>query len=32
MTHGSFSGNGYKEIEVEGQRFKVLMGTGNEHI
>jgi hypothetical protein len=28
LTHGTFSGNGYKKIEVEGSNFKVLMGTG----
>lgn len=28
LAHGTFSGNGYKKIEVEGLNFKVLMGTG----
>lgn len=32
MTHGTFSGNGYKKIEVEGQNFKVLMGTDPEEV
>ena len=27
LAHGAFSGTGYKEIDVEGQRFRVLMGT-----
>eukprot|EP01041_Mallomonas_annulata_P006898 gene6898-14006_t len=26
-THGQFSGTGYKVIDVEGQKFRVLMGT-----
>jgi len=26
-THGQYSGNGYMNIEVEGQNFRVLMGT-----
>jgi hypothetical protein len=27
LAHGTFSGTGYKMIEVEGMEFKVLMGT-----
>lgn len=27
LVHGTFSGTGYKMIEVEGMEFKVLMGT-----
>jgi len=31
-THGTFSGNGYKQIEVEGLKFKVLMGTDPDEV
>lgn len=31
-THGEFSGNGYKQIEVEGLQFKVLMGTDPDEV
>lgn len=31
-AHGQFSGSGYKEIEVEGMKFRVLLGTDPEEI
>lgn len=31
-THGEFSGTGYKTIEVEGQKFRVLMGSDADEI
>jgi hypothetical protein len=31
-SHGQFSGTGYKMIEVEGQKFRVLMGQSPEEI
>lgn len=31
-AHGQFSGSGYKEIEVEGMKFRVLLGTNPEEI
>jgi len=30
--HGQFSGTGYKVIEVEGQKFRVLLGTSPEEV
>ena len=31
-THGDFSGTGYKDIDVEGQSFRVLLGTSPEEV
>lgn len=31
-SHGAFSGTGYKNIDVEGQSFRVLMGTSPEEV
>lgn len=31
-SHGQFSGSGYKIIDVEGQKFRVLMGTSPEEV
>jgi hypothetical protein len=31
-THGLYSGTGYKTIDVEGQKFKVLMGTNEKEV
>eukprot|EP00981_Chlorochromonas_danica_P013703 scaffold6743_cov158-Ochromonas_danica.AAC.3 len=31
-SHGQYSGSGYREIEVEGLRFNVLMGTSPEDV
>lgn len=31
-THGEYSGSGYKEIDVEGQSFRVLCGTSPEEV
>jgi hypothetical protein len=31
-SHGTFSGTGYKDIEVEGQSFRVLMGTDSAEV
>lgn len=31
-SHGAYSGNGYKQIEVEGRNFKVLMGTDPDEV
>jgi hypothetical protein len=31
-THGQYSGQGYKEIDVEGQSFRVLLGTSPEEV
>ena len=32
ITHGRLSGSGFQEIEVEGQRFRVLLGTSPSEI
>ena len=31
-THGQFSGSGYQLIDVEGQKFRVLLGSSSEEI
>jgi hypothetical protein len=31
-THGLYSGTGYKTIDIEGQKFKVLMGTNGKEV
>ncbi len=31
-SHGTYSGTGYKDIDVEGQSFRVLMGTSPEEV
>jgi hypothetical protein len=31
-SHGMFSGSGYKEIDVEGQKFRVLLGTSPDEV
>lgn len=31
-THGLYSGTGYKMIDIEGQKFKVLMGTNGKEV
>jgi len=31
-VHGTFSGTGYKDIDVDGQSFRVLMGTSPEEV
>lgn len=31
-AHGTYSGSGYKEIEVEGRKFNVLLGTNEKEI
>ena len=31
-THGQYSGSGYKDIEVEGRKFRVLLGSNEEEI
>jgi hypothetical protein len=31
-AHGEYSGTGYKVIEVEGEKFKVLMGTNSDEV
>ena len=31
-THGLFSGSGYKDIEVEGMKFRVLLGSNEKEI
>lgn len=32
LSHGEFSGNGYKIINVEGENFRVLMGTNADEV
>ena len=31
-THGQYSGSGYKDVEVEGRKFRVLLGCNEEEI